>query len=174
MQKIEEGDGAEACHGESPADGVYLLAKKSVHFDSPEDNLNVIRRESDTEQQQQQRVFLKQLQKSLHGSQERHRRHGHQRRNKYLVCFKMSRKAAPTQLTVDAAALSQFGTEQCTCGHMCQRHYNKEAARSSSVEFAKVNTATAAAAATANNNGFRSNILRIFRQFNLKNQCCCQ
>ena len=156
MQKIDEG--AEVCPGETPADAVYLL-KKSVHFD----NLNVIRRESDTEQQ-----FLKQLHKSLHGSQER-RRHAHQRRNKYLVCFKMSRKAAPAQL--NTAPFSNFGAEQCTCGHLCQKHYTKDAAKSSSFEFAKVN---AAATATANTNGFRSNILKIFRQFNLKNQCCCQ
>jgi hypothetical protein len=153
MQKIDEG--AEVCPGETPADAVYLL-KKSVHFDRPEDNLNVIRRESDTEQQ-----FLKQLHKSLQGSQERRRHVAHQRRNKYLVCFKMSRKAAP----------ANFAAEQCTCAHLCQKHYMKDAAQSSSFEFAKVN---AAATTTANNNGFRSNILRIFRQFNLKNQCCCQ
>ena len=184
MQKIEECDSTNDSESHTSHYPIIRLAsvnKKSVHFepnfskknslsdtvvDSPSsDNLNVIRK-IPAKNSKLTSTNLIPLKK---------RRRINMSTSKYLVCFKNGKSRRETSEDIDSATSKLEVYDNVNATKLANNNItniNKKPgsfeSNQSTFEFNK-NTKEREISG-----GFSTNIMRIFRNFNLKNQCCCR
>ncbi len=198
MQKIEECDStidSESHTSHYPFIRSVSVSKKSVHFesnfsiknsltdtiiDSPSDNLNVIRKIRPKNNSSSKLTSTKNNLIPL-----KKRRQINLSTSKYLVCFKnssskkekslessddvaTSKIEAYDNLQAEKSTPKQTKTENSSFNNNIHKKSESFESNQSNFEFNKnVKEQNIS-------EGFSTSFMKIFRQFNLKNQCCCR